>query len=440
MSVENNAPNNASAIALYLGESYASLGVFNLSEKKSPQLSFEKSVFLPQISFKNLLNQTKVALPEAQIKKVFIVTRYLDRLKSFRLGGSVAQVVLEGFENSYAATNTKALSLAASTLVISVTEEKIDEEFLTAELARIKKINPDANKIVLQLPEDKISAKKRELVHAFFTKAEFKIFVCSQPSDLGQVRRSLLNAGSEGTKEEILSEIKEAFGEDTEILFWTGTEFTTKFENYELFASASDFLASCISDEKAQFGAYLDHESFRMITTVPKRPWASPWGLIPLEHKDLAELPPHPFSEIKLDHLSMLSIAKKPMQYEPGPVMAGRGMKPLVIDAFQEDLADNNYMQSLFPNMNSELQKKKIQNHFSVLEKGQATNLLSTTKKEMKSYIQAGLLTEIKQMSKNKPVVLMGPLQHLIPDDKNVVANRTKNFFWPTEIMKKALT
>ncbi|MBC7743394.1 MAG: hypothetical protein H7061_14450, partial [Bdellovibrionaceae bacterium] len=87
----------------------------------------------------------------------------------------------------------------------------------------------------------------------------------------------------------------------------------------------------------------------------------------------------------------------------------------------------------------SELQKKKIQNHFSVLEKGQATNLLSTTKKEMKSYIQAGLLTEIKQMSKNNPVVLMGPLQHLIPEDKTVVASRTNNFFWPTEIMKKAL-
>ena len=436
------ASNKANALALYLGESYASLGAFDLSataaEKKESNLLFEKSVFLPQVSFKNLLNQTKLALGEAKIEKVFLVTRYLDRLKSFRLGGSVAQVVMEGFENAYAATNTKALSLAAATLVISVTEEKITEEFLTAELARIKKINPDVNKIVLQISENKISIKKRELIHEFFSKAEFKIFNCAQPSDLGQVRRSLLNAGSEGTKEEILSEVKEAFGAETEILIWTGQGFHSTFENYELFASASDFISSWVQDHKARFGAYLDHESFRMITVDRNLQWSSPWGLIPMDHKDSGELTPHPFSEIKLDHLSMLSISKKPMQYEPGPVLAGRGMKPLVIDAFLEDLEDNHYMQSLFPNMNSDLQKKKTHNHFTVLEKGQMTNLLSTTKKEMKNFILSGLVTEIKLQSKNDPVILLGPLQHLIPPQGTEDIQRVSDFSWPIEIMKKA--
>ncbi|MBC7420185.1 MAG: hypothetical protein H7328_05605 [Bdellovibrio sp.] len=434
------------AIALYLGESYASLGVFDLKNKKKPTqkhtLLFEKSVFLPQVSFKNLLNQTKAALPELAetgFKKIFIVTRYLDRLKTFRLGGSVVQAVTEGFENCYAATDTKALSLAAATLVISINDSTISEEFLTSELARIRKINPDANKIVLQLAEEKISAKNRELVHHFFTAAEFKVFVCSQPNDLSQVRRSLLNAGSEGTKEEILSEIKEALGETIEISFWVDGKFKTEIENCEIFSSASDFLASCVQDQKANYGAYLDHETFRMISTDKKSSWQSPWGPMPMDHKDIAELTPHPFSEIKLDHLSMLSIAKKPTQYEPGPVLAGRGMKPLVIDAFQSDLSENSYMQSLFPNMNTELQRKKIDNHFSVLEKGQVSNLLSTTKNEMKTLILSGLTTEIKQHSKNNPVVLLGPLQHLVPIDAKSSVTRLENFYWPTEIMKKAI-
>ncbi len=429
-------------IALYLGESYASLGVFDISSRakagKAEKMVFEKSVFLPQVSFKNLLNQTKAANPDIEITKIYIVTRYLDRLKNFRLGGSVVQAVVEGFENSYAVTNTKSLSLAAATLVISINDSTVNEEFLVSELARIKKINPDANKIVLQLAEDKISAKNRELVHAFFMAAEFKVFVCTQPNDLGQVRRSLLNAGAEGTKEEILSELKEAFGETFEIFVWSDQQFKNQFENYELFSSASDFLARCVQDQKCTYGAYLDHESFRMVGTDVKQSWASPWGPIPMDHKDVAELTPHPFSEIKLDHLSMLNVAKKPTQYEPGPVLAGRGMKPLVIDAFQSDLAENSYMQSLFPNMNTELQKKKIDNHFSVLEKGQLKSLLSTSKNEMKHFILEGLATEIKQVSQNKPVALLGPLQHIVPlVAKSDSVSRSEGFSWPHEIMKR---
>ncbi|MBC7421347.1 MAG: hypothetical protein H7328_11515 [Bdellovibrio sp.] len=126
------------------------------------------------------------------------------------------------------------------------------------------------------------------------------------------------------------------------------------------------------------------------------------------------------------------------MQYEPGPVLASRGMKPLVIDAFQSDLAENNYMQILFPKMNSDLQKKKIDNHFSVLEKGQLKSLLSTSKTEMKNFILEGLATEIKQISQNKSVALLGPLQHLVPlVGKSDSFARADEFSWTKEIMKR---
>ena len=73
-------------IALYLGETYATLGIFDSSDQKKASLLFEKSVFLPQTSLKNLLNQAKVKFEEhfkdtTESAEVYIVTKYFDRLK-----------------------------------------------------------------------------------------------------------------------------------------------------------------------------------------------------------------------------------------------------------------------------------------------------------------------------------------------------------------------
>ena len=51
------------AIALYLGESYATIGLFDTSNDYSAPL-YEKDIFLPQVSLKNLLNQTKIKFEE----------------------------------------------------------------------------------------------------------------------------------------------------------------------------------------------------------------------------------------------------------------------------------------------------------------------------------------------------------------------------------------
>jgi hypothetical protein len=423
---------SAPVIALYLGESYASLGVFDLAQKEI----FEKSVFLPQVSLKNLLGQAKLKLSENlssdAIPHFYIVTKYLDRLKNFRLGGSVTQVVALGFENSYSLINTKSLSLAAASLVISVTPENLNESLLQAELARIKKINPDTNKVVIQLSEKTFSPTQRELVHQFFSQAEFKVFVCAQPENLAEVRKTLLNAGTEGTKEEVVSDIKEIFGEETPIQFWCDQGFRSKFENHELFNSCNSFLASLAQDEKSSAIAYFDHECFRLIQNQAQRKWQSPWGLIPTSHYEAKDLFPHPYSEIRLDHLSMLGISNSPTQHEPGPVCAGRGIKPLVIDLFMEELGKIPMMQALFSQVTSETQKQKLENHLSVIEKGQADSLMKTNRAEMKKQIVENLRYEIKTASTQTAVKVTGPLTSLIVAKKD-------EFRWPSEILKKAL-
>ena len=427
---------SAPAIALYLGESYASLGAFDFSEKEI----FEKSVFLPQVSFKNLLTQTKQKVLEhlgtedfsENPVRFFIVTKYLDRLRHFRLGGSVTQVVQAGFENSYALANTKSLSLAAASLVISLDPETLTEDFLVAELARIKKINSDTNKVVIQLSTKKFSADQRELVHKFFTAAEFNVFTCENPERLGEVRKTLLNAGTEGTKEEVVSEIKEIFGDNCEVSFWIDNKFTSTFQNHQLFGSSSSFLASMAFAEQSDVVAYFDHECFRLIKTEVETAWKSPWGRIPTHSYETKEIHPHPFAEVRLDHMSMLGISKQQTQHEPGPVCAGRGIKPLVLDLFSEEVGQLTVMKSLFANFNSEAQKQKLENHLSIIEKGQADNSLKTNRAEIKKQIIESIKTELNGISKNQKLKVTGPLAQIF-------GFKNSKFDWPKEILKKAL-
>ena len=427
-----SAPTTAPVIALYLGESYASLGVFDSAQKEI----FEKTVFLPQVSLKNLLTQTKQKLSESglaeAIPNFYIVTKYLDRLNNFRLGGSVAQVVMEGFENSYSMMNTNSLSLAAASLVISLKPETLTEEILQAELARIKKINPDTNKVDIQLSEKKFSNAQRELVNSFFSQAEFNVFNCSQPENLAEVRKVLLNAGTEGTKEEIISEIKEIFGDGTEISFWCENRFKKNFENHELFGSSNSFLAAWARHEKSNTVAYFDHEGFRLIHTQEESNWQSPWGMIPTTHFQTQELYPHPFSEVRLDHLSMICISQKPAQHEPGPVCAGRGIKPLVLDLFFEEIARIPAMKSLFSQFNSEAQKQKLENHLAIIEKGQQENLFKTNRIEIKKQIVDGINHELTMVSRDKNLKVIGSLAPIF-------GLKSAKFTWPQEILKKVL-
>lgn len=425
---------SASTIALYLGESYASLGAYVGVLDSSQKEIFEKSVFLPQVSLKNLLLQTKNKLDEsaspAENFDFYVVTKYLDRLKSFRLGGSVTQVVAAGFENSYSAINTKSLSLAAASLVISVTAETLTLEFLEAELIRIRKINPDTTKVAIQLPEKLFSAELRERVHSFFSEKQFHIFSCAQSENLSEVRKTLLNAGTEGTKDEVISDIKEVFGEAVKIHFWCDGQFKTNFENHELFGSCSSFLASLGLQEKCGSVAYFDHECFRLIQTKPSTDWTSPWGTIPIPNYEVRELAPHPFSEIRLDHLSMLNFSNTPTQYEPGPVCAGRGIKPLVIDLFCEDMATTPMFKSLFAQSQTETLKQKLDNHLSVIEKGQSENAMKTNRTEIKKQIVENIKHEITMASTQNKVKLTGPLA-------SVFGMQKADFSWPQEILKK---
>lgn len=435
------------AIALYLGESYATIGLFDTSQKKQTAALFEKSIFLPQISLKNLLNQTKLKIQE-HFKNfsenhfensdheipVYVVTKYLDRLKQFRLGGSISQVVLKGFENSYTLSDSKVLSLAASQLIISLENTEFEVSHLELELTRVKKINPDLNKVVISIPESGASAAQIELLNKFFTDNGLKIFNCTAAHNQNYLRKTLLNAGSEGTKEEIVSDLKEAFGENAKINFFCKDGFQSNYENCELFTSTTNFLAHYIQSSKYSHGTYFDIECLKFIDSSKKNTWQSPWGAIPIEHYHHIDLFLHPYSEVKLNHLSILQIEKGVQQLEPGPVVAGRAIKPLVLDLFYSELLNNDLAQSLFSQLLQENLNLKIKNLFSVLEKGQKNPLLTTRISDLKKNIHTTLLNEVAHHSGAENTLIFGPLSEVFLPGRS-----QNNFSWTKEIMAAAL-
>ncbi len=437
------------AIALYLGESYATIGLFDTADQKNPEKKpaalFEKSIFLPQLSLKNLLGQTKLKIKEhfkdtgedtAADIPVYIVTKYFDRLKQFRLGGSISQIIIKGFENSYTLNDSKSLSLAASQLIIALDSSEIEEHLLEQELKRIKKINPDLNKVVIAIPEGHISATQIELLNNFFKASGLKIFNCSAAHDQSQLRKTLLNAGSEGSKEEIISELKEAFGENSQINFFCKDDFQTEFENCDLFSSATNFLAHYVKFSGYENAAYFDLETIKFIDLNKKNQWQSPWGAIPIEHYNHADLSIHPYSEVKLNHLSILQIEKSVQQLAPAPVVAGRAIKPLVIDLFYHELLNNEFATSLFTHLSQENIKQKIQNLFSVLEKGQKNPLLTTTLHEVKKHIYETLRHEVLLHSNKKKTLVFGSLADIFMPGKEL--SPAISFSWTREIMALA--
>ncbi len=386
LTAEKTAAPTKAVLALYLGETYTELEV-----RAKNKVIFKKNYFLPQTSLKTTLNQVQKNLTELniQVSDAYVVCRYFERLKTFRLGGSVVQVVHQGFENSYCIENTSRVSLAASALVISI-DQNFSLETLASELLRIQKINPDANKVAIELDSNVISEVDIQKIKDFFTEHGFKIFQCHQPQNLLQVRKTLLNAGSEGTKEEIVSELKENF-KDLQIQFWVKDQFylidSNDYENFDLYFSSLDFLSHLLLQSKMKNLVHFDLESWMIVGSDSKNIWDSPWGLIDRKYNITTAIALHPLTEILIDETSRLQFSKSPVSPEPGPMIAGRGLKSLLIDLYSDYIKDDPYFKTLFPQLESTILQTKIASQFKVLEKGQRSESAELTKDDLIQFV-----------------------------------------------------
>ncbi len=385
-------------LALFIGETYCEIEVRDLNNSSI----FSKQIFLPQVSLKNALISlsSELAASNTEVTSIYTVCRYLERLKTFRLGGSVIQVTHKGLENNYTMENTSRFSLAASSLIISIdSKAEIDElvHVLNTEFERTRKVNPEANKVVINLDCTIISENKIKLIKEYFQEKKFKIFSASDPENLNTIRRILLNAGTEGTKEELFKEIHDPFP-DAHIHFWINKAFTTEIENCELYFSSEDFLGHCHFKNDVKKIIYLDTENWMVLQKNIQSYWDSPWGKISRPHFENTKLALHPLTEIMIDENSFLQFSKQPMASEPGPMAAGRGVKSLILDVFFSDLKKQVSLAKLFPSLLSPNVESKIQSQFKVLEHGQKSESKTLKHNDIKEFIQELIKFDINRL------------------------------------------
>lgn len=424
--------NSNASLAIYLGESYAEIEARSVSDK----VLLKKTFFLPQTSLKAILNQhVKPLAADHTIASVYIVTKYLDRLKSFRLGGSVIQVLNENQENNYTFEDSTALSLAAAALIIPL-NNNFSIEHLQVEIERVKKVNPEANKVALSLSQ--FSDEQITSIENFFLEQGFSVFTNPEPENLNCLRRTLINAGSEGTKEEIVSELKECLttedGTEPEIYFWVNDHFQQDFENIDLYFSADQFLHNLFSKNKKDVLIHTDLERWIVMKNKTSQVWKSPWGKVDYEHIESESIGIHPFSEVKIHSSGHLVFSKVPAAIEPGPMLAGRSVKALVVDAFYKTISKDSNLIQLFPKLSESNLCSKIESQFKVLEKGQAHYEEPFDLKIIQDFVVNKLGYDILlHKVKEEKLEWTGHLNILFKKLDNAVSP----FSWTSEIFKK---
>lgn len=405
-------------LALYIGETYCEVE----ARSESNQVFYKKNIFLPQTSLKNLLLQCKNSLLEknASVSSIFVVTRYLEKLKTFRLGGSVIQVMLEGHENNYTFQDSTQISLAATNLIITLKKTITPEEvipYLEQQLIRVHKVNSETDKVVLHLNPSDTAPQVLELINQFFSEKNFKIFKNSSPENLPQVRKTLLNAGTEGTKEELIKEIKEAFPLATP-QFWINDSFTAEFENGDLFFSFNDFISQAAFDKKKNLVdkiLFLDIENWFVLENKKQKYWKSPWGEIERPHHFSHQLSVHPLTEVFIDQNGWLQFSKTPASSEPGPMIAGRSVKPVVLDLFFNDLQNLTSITEMLPHLNTPLTKNKIFSQFKVMEHGQKTEGFHYNLENLQKFIHDLILFDLGRLNyKLDSKTIYGQLQTIL--------------------------
>lgn len=419
-------------LALYVGETYSEIEAQDLQGHSL----FKKKFFLPQVSLKSALNQIKKNLQaeNQQVKNVYIVCRYFEKLKQFRLGGSVVQLIHAGSENNYTLENTQKLSLAASSLIMAV-ENKLNPEWLQENLARVKKSNPEANKVVFNLDQSRLAVDEIQNAEKFFTEAGFKVFHSAEVNQLDSVRHALLNAGTEGTKEELLTDIKTVL-EPQDILFWKKNGFSSQFENLDLYFSFSDFLGHELKNSAFDKMVHLDIETWFVLEKEIKPIWDSPWGAISRPHYALKSLSIHPLTHIFLDESSFLQLSKIPAASEPGPMIAGRGTRTLLIDIFYKELLSSD-MLNLFQNTQPTAIENKISSQFRAMENGQSPALENLTTEKLKKIILDQIEFELIEYGlNNKKLTSSGHLTPLLLSKVKTASKKEAEISWTDRIFK----
>lgn len=430
-------------LGISLGTSFAEYCLID-TRRPNVSLSFSRH-YLPT---ENLTNSLKIFLEknsDVKINQVCIASRVLEKILDTRLGGSVAQIVTQGFENwpllrqslsnpYFEIFPTRTEALASQDLIFGI-HERINAQGKVIKKVKISELEQIAEKLKLQKIEkicvnllfSEINNTHLNSVTQFFKEKGFQVFSSegteNYKDEILSWRRNLLNASLAGTAQEIHSEIMTALegrAHQDQIFYFDGSGKPFHFQVDRLSSSLFgpySLIANKYQDDKQIL--FLGMEKWYLIKPQSqKKTWDSPWGPLGGQIPNCQPLRLQPTSELTVDEFETLEWSPAEVGFEPGPMMFGRALKPTVFDALLIDSTDE-----CFSPFIQENGKKKFRDTVHAMIKN--SNSKETKFERILGELEAHLVDQIalkvllEQESRDRSLTCTGIFAHrLLPQLK----------------------
>lgn len=355
------------SLGLFIGESFAELSLVDSQSKE--KLDFQRW-YLPRANLKSYLTKYINEKSITALDQVFVAHRFLEKLFSYRLGGSVAQVITNGFEKALQLEDgstsdsliwpQKPPAISSQELVFTVhekvnadgkIEKAIDPETLEAISAKLKLM--EVKRVCLHFRHSSLNTENLFKAKSFFEQAGFDVFIPPQveaSDEFKAWRKNLIEAAITGTFLEIQEDLRNALGAvvPAEKIYFLGAKLNW-FQNEKderlgsLLALENLWLKLFPEILKSQEKMDIFHfglENFSLIQNENKN-WQLPWGPLPMNSPKRKDFEIQPTQSLKVSDTNELIFDKKELSFEPGPISMGRGIIPCVYDIlfFSESLA-----------------------------------------------------------------------------------------------------
>lgn len=410
-------------VGLFFGESFYEV---ILTERPSDSIVFSGSFFNLKDPFKTKFPKLIQGLEDIKINSVYVSYRYLERIFKFKLGGSVAQVVTQGYESwlslhqhnkSETLFTLKAPPDLSSVDMIFPIKEKvsasgnieipIDADELLELVAALKK--KETKRVCLNLVNSEKNTTHRDQIKKVLEDSNFEVFDSldlGDESDIYSWRSSLIEASLAGTFNEMKSEISESLSpyvEATAIHFVSNNHATKKNTRNILSGLSAledaffDFAKTKIPVPDQFDVLHLGLENFS-IWLNEDACWNSPWGRTSLQTKKRIDLKVQPTNSFHLNPFEEVEISAVEESFEPGPMCLGRGKIPCVYDILNSESAA------------PELQKKIKDSFWALARSSRSKYSAEKTFEEFRHTIWNRILVESSFFTKNETLVIYGDI------------------------------
>lgn len=351
-------------LGLHVGVSFAE---FSLLDSASYKVLASQRIYMPRLPLKTGLQkfiQTQIEQKQSALKieKIFFVSNLLEKMAPFRLGGSTAHLITEGWENqgwlSQSTCQTmqpvRLPSVQSQDLVFGIKErlsaegtvlQALDETFISSIAAKMKLM--DVKRVCIHFLHSQKNPVHLNAAKNILVEHGFEVHSADYDSDfsLEKNRRLSLSAALNGTWEDYSQELLTAFQTED----YTPEIFVLSRKGFKPLAESKDAVEALASlDHLWSFLpyeniVYLGFETFQQI--FPKKSeqfWQSPWGRLYRPQCEKKVFTTQPTQSLQLNLWNEFDFSFTSEGYEPGPVALGRGQKLTIFDLYFDELIARN--------------------------------------------------------------------------------------------------